>query len=158
MKKLDIKERLLNRIVVDDNGCWIWQGAPVLGGYGRLTINNKNQFAHIASYETFKGPRPPDARKLGLFICHTCDVPLCINPDHLWLGTNSENQYDCIAKGRGGKRGAPSVGKKFTPEQILDIRKIYAEGLATQMEIAAQYGVHQSYISHIVRRAVWKDI
>jgi hypothetical protein len=155
MKKIDIKERLLNRIVLDDNGCWLWQGPPVLGGYGRLIINNKNQFAHIASYEAFKGPRPPDARKLGLCICHTCDVPLCINPEHLWLGTASDNQKDCITKGRGGLRGRNRI---FTAEQIIYIRKIYAEGFTTQQELATQYGVSQPTISEIIRQKTWKTI
>jgi hypothetical protein len=159
MKKLPIKDRLLSNMVVDDNGCWIWQGKPVLGGYGRINVNNKNQFAHIVSYETFKGPRPPDARKKGLYVCHTCDVPACINPDHLWLGTASQNQLDCIAKGRGNRTGAPAgVGRKFTAEQIIAIRKKYAEGLATQVEIAAELGVHQGYVSLIMRRQVWKTV
>jgi hypothetical protein len=157
MKKLPIKDRLLSKIVVDDNGCWIWQDKPVLGGYGRININKKNQFAHIVSYETFKGPRPPDARKLGLMVCHRCDVPLCINPEHLWLGTASENQQDSLAKGRGNKTG-PVSSRKLTDEQVLEIRKKYAEGLTTQTALAKEYGVSQMIISVTVRRLAYKRL
>lgn len=75
--------------------CWIWVGGKSKKGYGKFMMNNKLFVASRASYIIFKGPIQE-----GKLICHTCDNPPCVNPDHLWEGTNSENQIDSIKKGR----------------------------------------------------------
>ena len=75
--------------------CWIWSGGRSSKGYGKFMMNNKLEVASRASYILFKG-----LIEDGKFICHTCDNPPCVNPDHLWQGTNSENQFDSIKKGR----------------------------------------------------------
>lgn len=77
------------------NGCWEWQKYKNEWGYGRLRHNGKKVLAHRASYEVFKG----DFDK-NLLVCHSCDNPSCVNPDHLFLGTNKDNVDDCISKGR----------------------------------------------------------
>jgi hypothetical protein len=101
MEKLDIKERLLSKIKVDDNGCWLWTGFKGNSGYGNFEINNNKKDGrvtmkvHRLSYEIFKGPIPE-----GMLVCHTCDVRECCNPEHLWLGTQQQNIADMMAKGR----------------------------------------------------------
>lgn len=75
--------------------CWLWIGAKDTKGYGALTSNYKTLRAHRYSYLLHRGPIPE-----GLHVCHSCDTPACVNPDHLWLGTNKENHKDKIEKGR----------------------------------------------------------
>jgi hypothetical protein len=76
------------------NGCWIWNGCRG-NGRGRFSLEGRTTFAHRASYRLFKGLIPKD-----LFICHHCDDGLCVNPDHLFLGTQVDNMQDCKRKGR----------------------------------------------------------
>lgn len=85
------KCHLWSYVKVEDNGCWIYQGGLNRRGYGKFGKTT----AHRASYQIFKGQIEE-----GKYVCHTCDNPPCVNPDHLWLGTNSDNQQDSIKKGR----------------------------------------------------------
>jgi len=83
-----------------DEGCWIWTGsrrgvAVKNGHYGGFWKDGKSLLAHRASYEFFVGPIPE-----GMFVLHKCDVPLCVNPAHLWLGTQTDNMRDAIRKRR----------------------------------------------------------
>jgi hypothetical protein len=88
-------DRLMSRVIFGLSDCWHFCGSRNQGGYGRLTVDGRMQVVHRLSYELFVG-RIPD----GMFVCHRCDNPSCINPDHLWLGTRSENAIDCFRKGR----------------------------------------------------------
>ncbi len=103
LTKEEVESRVLDQIehgyTIDPSGCWLWTGKLFCNGYGRIKGHHKDRTnysgrAHIASYQIHKGAVPD-----GLFVCHTCDVRKCINPDHLWLGTNKDNQLDASAKG-----------------------------------------------------------
>jgi hypothetical protein len=83
------------RYAISETGCWEWTGALNNKGYGKLCVNGKQIFAHRASYALHVGPIPP-----GSVICHLCDNPRCVNPDHLFAGTMLDNTRDMIAKGR----------------------------------------------------------
>ena len=87
---------LSNYEIVD--GCWIWVGRCFGNGYPRVSHYSQrasfHQRAHIASYQYHNGPVAD-----GLFVCHSCDNKRCINPNHLWLGTNQQNQIDAVQKG-----------------------------------------------------------
>lgn len=82
--------------VSKSNGCWIFSASPNReNGYGRIWFNRKHHFAHRISYEMHFGKIPKDK-----LVLHKCDNPPCVNPDHLFLGTDKDNTHDCIAKGR----------------------------------------------------------
>lgn len=87
-------------VVVDGNGCWIWQGTVDKRGYGRKSYRFKSSgrgvLVHRYLYQLLHGIE----LRRDQFLCHTCDVPRCCNPDHLWIGTNGENQRDAALKGR----------------------------------------------------------
>lgn len=95
-------ERFWERVQKDD-GCWEWTGATSAAGYGVFGKNTKLWFAHRFSYELSNGPIPD-----GMFVCHQCDNPRCVRPDHLFLGSHKDNMKDMCLKGRQSKGEAHS--------------------------------------------------
>src|SRR5258706_14501733 len=92
--KLSPRERVFSKIRRTP-ACWIWNANKGDKGYGRLKVKGKYQSAHRFSYEAFTGPIPEK-----MFVCHTCDIPLCVNPEHLLIGNHKDNAQDCAKKGR----------------------------------------------------------
>ncbi len=136
----ELKQRLLNRITIASNGCWVWQGCCGSHEYGQLTFKRRGLLAHRASYEVHCGPIPK-----GQFVLHHCDNRFCINPDHLYLGSPRNNTDDMIARGRGWLDN----GIKLTPEQLIEIKDLALSGLFTQDRIALAYEVAQATVSRI---------
>jgi hypothetical protein len=127
------------------SGCWLWTGAKQggrNGRYGAFQVGWKTQKrAHRVSYELTYGPISG-----GMMVCHSCDTPLCVNPEHLFLGSARVNTQDMIRKGRkvvvcGEKNGAA----KLTDDQVVSI---YLDP-RTNTEIAADYGIASSLVSQI---------
>ena len=79
----------------DPDKCWEWKGYVGTSGYGRITINYKDELVHRIAFQLSRGDVP-----FGLFVCHECDNKICCNPNHLWLGTAVDNNLDCVSKGR----------------------------------------------------------
>ncbi len=88
--------RLQSKFIHDPHsGCWLWQGSLTSDGYGRFWLIDRHVRAHRASYELRYGPIPE-----GMVVRHKCDVPQCVNPDHLELGTQADNNRDIVTRGR----------------------------------------------------------
>lgn len=123
-------------------GCWEWTGATYEGGYGNFRIDarkGESIGAHRFSYELHVGPIPD-----GLFVCHHCDNPPCVNPEHLFLGTHKENMHDMFRKGRNGNVA-------LTREEECEVKGLVAEGWDKQW-IADAYGVSIQTLYYLKRR------
>jgi hypothetical protein len=96
----DTKQKLLDNSIRNSNGCLIWQGCVYGSGYGKISYKGESMGTHRASYLIFKGEIPKIDEYHGTCVCHTCDNALCIEPNHLFLGTQKDNIQDCIFKNR----------------------------------------------------------
>ena len=143
------RNKLFNsRYKILKNGCWEWQGSRDKEGYSLCGLN---KFGHRYSYEKHKGKIPENT-----CVCHTCDNRGCVNPDHLWLGSSRENQYDKIKKRRQSK--GSRMGNAILDElQVLKIRKKLELG-QTPLNISKEFGVSRMAIYAIRARRVWKHI
>ncbi len=153
---MTIQDRFEAKVMADPNsGCWLWtanlQPPPSLP-YGRFQqTNRKSAYAHRMAWELYRGPIPD-----GLSVLHKCDIPYCVNPDHLFLGTYTDNARDKEAKGRGGHpAGTKHFAAKLTPDDARNIRKLLASGFSTR-GIAKRFQVHRSTILDIRNGRTWK--
>lgn len=149
----DLKQRLLKRIeIVEgplDTSCWEWQGSTVTGGYGNLTFRCESIYAHRASWIVHRGPIP-----IELKVLHRCDNRPCINPEHLFLGTQAINLQDMVNKGRDALRNRAIL----TETQVQEIKELLQNGVYSQREIGEIYSVSRSAILGIHLGYNWKHI
>ena len=141
-----VEQRFISKVEISENGCWVWQGG-MKEEYGQFWYHGYNHFAHRISYILFIGEIPT-----GYNICHTCDVKLCVNPLHLFLGTQSDNIRDMIAKGRRYDNSGENHPECFLSDsEVLEIISLYKSGKFTQKTLAEMYGVCQKTISYVIR-------
>ena len=136
--------------------CWTWTAGRFVFGYGIVQTSNprRTTTAHRVSYELAHGPIPA-----GMAVCHRCDNPPCVNPDHLFLGTQAENLRDMYAKGRGSKQcGEEASAAKLTEDDVREIRRAHAAKEDTMVAIGARFGVTGMAVSGIVRRKNWRHV
>lgn len=120
--------------------------------YGQITVNKRSEAVHRVVWTIYRGPIPR-----GMYVCHSCDNPICINPNHLFLGLCSDNIRDCVAKGRNNKpKGELNHECRLTSKQVLLIR--FLEGKKTRKQIAAKFKISTNHVGAIVRREKWSHI
>jgi hypothetical protein len=147
-----LPERFWSRVHKAES-CWLWTGHRDKDGYGILPYDGKLLRAHRVSWELHNGPIPA-----GIKVLHSCDTPPCVNPAHLFAGTQRRNIEDMIAKGRGrysDRHGERNSAAKLSECDVLTIRAEYAAGGVTHADLAAGYGVCATLIGLIVRRERW---
>jgi hypothetical protein len=149
------EERIKKHITIDDNGCWIWTGSK-RNGYGRLIVGSRSdgsrhsETAHRYSWLVFKGEIPD-----GHFVCHHCDNPACVNPEHLFIGTQQDNIDDREKKNRNNHFfGEHSPTCRLTEKDVVDIR----QSNKSSRELARIYGVNKSSVQAIKNRETWKHV
>lgn len=140
--------------------CWLWNGYRTNAGYGMLRVGKRQRvLAHRTAFWLANGYDPTP-----LFVCHSCDQPACVNPRHLWCGTQKDNMSDCTAKGRvkhgddHHRRRYPGSKFKLKESDIAAIRLLHATGECTRGELAAKFGVRPENISLIIQRKIWKQV
>ena len=152
-----------------ENGCWEWKNWLNNRGYGVFCVERKNQYAHRYSWELHNGKIPE-----GKFVCHKCDNPKCVNPDHLFLGVAKIDVRDCISKGRFKyhdlsqykndpgrisrlKRGEENSSSKLTEEQVREIKTSPRKGWM-RSQLAERFGVRKGTVTNIQLGYGWKHL
>lgn len=157
MNLADINQKLFFEKVKKTETCWLWIGAIFKGrGYGQFAVKRHPQKAHRVSWVIRFGSVP---NNLG--VLHSCDTPLCVNPDHLWLGTALDNAQDMVNKGRQKFNPDPPKGEE-SPHAILNTEQVLFiianRGIISQRKLARLFGVGQTTIRHIQKRDTWKHL
>lgn len=156
------EEKFWSMVAIGGDGeCWDWLGPKFLRGYGRFSYGGAQYYAHRFSYSVSLVDRAE--LRPGLSVLHRCDRPSCVNPGHLFLGTQADNMKDMTEKGRrsrGSDHGKKTAGEgngnaRLTVDEVVRLRKRYAAG-EKQVELATSFGIKQPEVSEIVRGEKWK--
>ena len=140
--RLPLADRFWAKVVKTDS-CWLWVGAKGERGYGRIWSNGKTTAAAREAWELAYGPI-----STGLYALHHCDNPPCVRPSHLFLGDYSENQFDCLRKGR-------HPNAKVTLLMAAEIRRLYATGKWSYPSLGRRFGITFQLIGKIVKGKTW---
>lgn len=155
-------ERFMDKVFPEPNsGCWLWLGYIAKDGYGRVTAADGTgiMLAHRSSFELFRQAIPP-----GLYVCHKCDTRACVNPDHLFAGTQRDNMRDCSRKGRCAIPNNPTgelhprYTAKLAPDQVKEIWFLGHPRSLSNAEIARRYNISATTIWKIMNDQKWTHI
>lgn len=155
--RADPRKRFEEKYVVDPNGCFIWIAATRTSGngftYGQFSLDHYPEKAHRAAWMLYRGPIPD-----GLFVCHRCDNPLCVNPEHLFLGTALDNMRDMYSKGRDGCVGERSYNAVLSESIVRELREQYVDTGASIRSIAIQRGLAYRTVVDAIRGITWSHL
>lgn len=135
-------------LVNKSDGCWLWTGSKNENGYGVFSYRGKEWRAHRLAYFFINGHIPEDEKA-----CHQCDTPACVNPHHIFLGSQTENIKDCVSKNR-NQRGERSGHAKLTELDVIAIRGDSRSGKL----IGEQYGISRNHANSIKKGTFWKSL
>lgn len=136
------------------DGCWIWTAAVDHHGYGNIGAGRRSEGkikAHRAAWLLAGGEDPGDRD-----LCHRCDNPRCVRPDHLFIGSRLDNMRDCVAKGR-ASRGSRNGHARLSEAAITEARRLLSQGVSRK-ELAAKFGVSHSGMCYALRGDTWKHM
>lgn len=151
-----IKERFWEKVDIQEpEDCWLWLASLAGRSYGHIWFDGRIEYAHRVAWIITYGPIPPK-----ICVCHHCDVSLCVNPKHLFLGTHKDNMRDMISKGR--QIDAPMPGERngraiLTEEKVIRAKELKRQG-ETYKSIAESMGVTISTIHKVVKGITWKHL
>lgn len=134
-----------------EDACWSWIAHRSNAGYGAFTRGGKKRIASRVAWELTRGPIPD-----GVLVCHRCANRACVNPNHLYLGTQASNMVDMILHGN-SLAGTRNPKAKLDWAKVEEIRRLASRG-STQGELAARFGVHQGQISRLLRGLQWRQL
>jgi len=132
--------------------CWEWKAARTTrSGYGIMQFKGRPQPSHRIAWMLTYGAIPK-----GLYVLHKCDNPPCVNPNHLFLGTQKDNMADCVSKGRSAK-GSKSGKSKLVEADVIAIRKMGNSGVARKV-IAEQFHISATHVHALLSRKEWRHL
>jgi len=151
MMKAAPQERFFAYSIPEPNsGCWLWSKGVNACGYGVLGVNGRSTLAHRFSYELHYGEIPE-----GFYVLHRCDVPCCVNPDHLYLGTQFDNMRDMETRGRSKHPSGEDHGRaKLTESDVITIRA----SEQSWGSLSKQFGVSKHVVGLVKRNRIWKHV
>jgi hypothetical protein len=137
--------------------CWVWRGCILQSGHGQFSVKGKGAYAHRVSYEMAHGKIPPNR-----IICHKCNNPACVNPNHLYAGTKKSNTQDSINAGTFcyayAGRGTAHPNSKLTDQDVRNIRDDRIFDGTSNRKLASKYGVSYRAITKIIYRETWAHV
>lgn len=151
-----IRERFLQFVAAGENGCLLWTGRRYSKpnfDYGEFRhADGRREGAHRVAWQISNGPIPD-----GLFVCHHCDNPPCVNPAHLFLGTNADNMRDCFAKGRHVVPSPVEAIRRLSDTDVRDIRRAVSNG-ARYGDLAKKYSVDSNTVKDAATGKTWSQL
>lgn len=155
MGSLDFKsesDQLRFESKIDKTGdCHLWLAATWSKGYGQFTLNGKNHRAHRVSYQNYNGDVGDKQ------VLHSCDNPRCVNPEHLYLGTNQENRTESYDKGR-GNTGSKNGNAVLDEQKVSEIRRLWRTGDYTKAELSRKFKISPSVMGGLVKGKGWAHV